>query len=194
MDVEPTLLPGVMILTPRRFGDARGYFSESWNLRAMRAAGLDFNFVQDNHSLSRVAGTLRGLHFQSPPHAQAKLVRCGQGALYDVAVDIRAGSPTFRQWVGVELTAENGRQLLIPAGFLHGFVTRAPDTEIIYKCTDYYAPDCDGAVRFDDPDLAIDWGIAADKAILSDKDAAAPTLAAMLAARGTPFVYEEVRS
>ena len=194
MDVEPTLLPGVMILTPRRFGDARGYFSESWNLRAMRAAGLDFDFVQDNHSLSRVAGTLRGLHFQSPPHAQAKLVRCGQGALYDVAVDIRAGSPTFRQWVGVELTAENGRQLLIPAGFLHGFVTRAPDTEIIYKCTDYYAPDCDGAVRFDDPDLAIDWGIAADKAILSDKDAAAPTLAAMLAARGTPFVYEEVRS
>ena len=194
MDVEPTLLPGVMILTPRRFGDARGYFSESWNLRAMRAAGLDLDFVQDNHSLSRVAGTLRGQHFQSPPHAQAKLVRCGQGALYDVAVDIRAGSPTFRQWVGVELTAENGRQLLIPAGFLHGFVTRAPDTEIIYKCTDYYAPDCDGAVRFDDPDLAIDWGIAADKAILSDKDAAAPTLAAMLAARGTPFVYEEVRS
>ena len=115
-------------------------------------------------------------------------MRCGQGALYDVAVDIRAGSPSYRRWVGVELTAENGRQLLIPAGFLHGFVTRAPDTEIIYKCTDYYAPDCDGAVRFDDPDLAIDWGIAADKVILSDKDAAAPTLAA----RGTPFVYEEV--
>jgi len=119
---------------------------------------------------------LRGLHFQSAPHAQAKLVRCGRGALFDVAVDIRHGSPTYGQWVGVDLTFENGKQLLIPAGFLHGFVTRAPDTEIVYKCSDYYAPDCDGAVRFDDPDIGIDWGLTGAP-VLSDKDAAAPRLA-----------------
>ena len=133
---------------------------------------------------SEATGTLRGLHFQSPPHAQAKLVRCGRGALWDVAVDFRAGSPTWGQWVGVDLTPENGRQLMIPAGFLHGFVTRAPDTEIIYKCTDYYAPDCDGAVAWDDPDLGIDWGV--DAPVLSDKDAKAPRLAEVT----SPFTWE----
>ena len=127
MQIEETTLPGVLILTPQRHGDRRGFFSESWNRARMAAAGLDYDFVQDNHSLSSQSGTLRGLHYQSPPHAQAKLVRCGRGALWDVAVDFRAGSPSFGQWVGVELTAENGRQLLIPAGFLHGFVTRAAD-------------------------------------------------------------------
>jgi dTDP-4-dehydrorhamnose 3,5-epimerase len=175
MIIETTSLPGVLILTPPRFGDDRGFFSESWNRRSLAEQGIETNFVQDNHSLSTAPGTLRGLHFQTPPHAQAKLVRCGRGALYDVAVDIRHGSPTYGHWVGVDLSFENGRQLLIPAGFLHGFVTRQPETEIIYKCSDYYAPQCDAAVRFDDPDLGIDWGLKAPP-ILSDKDAAAPRL------------------
>ena len=175
MNIETTSLPGVLILTPPRFGDNRGFFSESWNRRSLAQQGIAIDFVQDNHSLSIAPGTLRGLHFQTPPHAQAKLVRCGRGALYDVAVDIRRGSPTYGHWVGVDLSFENGRQLLIPAGFLHGFVTRQPETEIIYKCSDYYAPQCDAAVRFDDPDLGIDWGLDAPP-ILSDKDAAAPRL------------------
>lgn len=184
--VTPTDLPGVLLICPPRFGDARGFFSESWNRKKMLAHGVDLDFVQDNHSVSAAVNTVRGLHFQAPPHAQAKLVRCGRGALFDVAVDIRKGSPTFGKWVGYELTAENGLQLLIPAGFLHGFCTRAPDTEIIYKCSDYYAPDCDGAVRFDDPDIGIDWGLTGD-AVLSDKDAQAPTLAAF----DSPFVWED---
>ena len=183
MQIEHSALPGVMILTPARFGDARGFFSESWSRKRLAEAGIDLDFVQDNHSVSARAGTLRGLHFQSPPHAQAKLVRCGRGALWDVAVDIRAGSPSYGQWVGVDLTAENGRQLLIPAGFLHGFVTRADDTEIVYKCTDYYAPDCDGAVAWDS--VGIDWGLT-EAPVLSAKDAAAPALAAFR----TPFTYE----
>ena len=176
MQVETTALEGVLVLTPRRFGDARGFFSESWNRKTMAEAGIKLDFVQDNHSVSAAVNTVRGLHFQAPPHAQAKLVRCGRGRLFDVAVDIRRGSPTWGAWVGVELSAENGKQLLIPAGFLHGFVTREPDTEIIYKCTDYYAPDCDGAVRFDDSTIGIDWGLSGDP-VLSDKDAAAPALA-----------------
>lgn len=186
MLIEETGLPGVLILTPRRFGDARGWFSEVWNREALARAGITVDFVQDNHSHSRDAGTVRGLHFQSPPHAQAKLVRCGRGRVFDVAVDIRKGSPAFGKWTGVELSAENGRQLLIPAGFLHGFVTREPGSELLYKCSDYYAPDCDGAVRFDDPDLGIDWGIDAGAAILSDKDRAAPAFRNF----ATPFVYE----
>lgn len=186
MEIEPTALEGVVILTPARHGDARGFFSESWNKARMAAAGLAYDFVQDNHSLSQSVGTVRGLHFQAPPHAQAKLVRCGQGALLDVAVDIRRNSPTFGQWVSVELTAQNGKQLLIPSGFLHGFVTRAPDTEIIYKCTDYYASDCDGAVRYDDPDIGIDWGLGGKAPLLSAKDTAAP----MLSQIDTPFIYE----
>lgn len=175
MKILTTALPGVLILEPARYADARGFFSESWNRRRLAEQGVEVDFVQDNHSLSIAAGTLRGLHFQTPPHAQSKLVRCGRGALFDVAVDIRHGSPTFGQWVGAELSFENGRQLLIPEGFLHGFVTRVPETEIVYKCSDYYAPDCDAAVRFDDPDLGIDWGLTAPP-ILSEKDAAAPRL------------------
>ncbi len=186
MHIEQTSLPGVVILTPARHGDARGFFSESWNRQRMEEAGIAIDFVQDNHSLSEQVGTVRGLHFQSPPHAQAKLVRCGRGAFFDVAVDIRRGSPTYGQWVGVDLSFENGRQLLIPAGFLHGFVTRAPMTEIIYKCSDYYAPDCDGAVRFDDPEIGIDWGIDPASAMLSAKDAKAPLLRDFV----SPFVYE----
>ncbi|MGB5863421.1 MAG: dTDP-4-dehydrorhamnose 3,5-epimerase [Sulfitobacter sp.] len=186
MEIEHTHLQGVVILTPARHGDARGFFSESWNKARMDAEGLTYDFVQDNHSLSQAVGTVRGLHYQRLPHAQAKLVRCGQGALFDVAVDIRTGSPTYGQWIGVELTAQNGKQLLIPAGFLHGFVTRVPDTEIIYKCTDYYAPECDGAVRYDDPAIGIDWGLGTDAPLLSDKDANAPLLADI----GTPFIFE----
>ena len=187
MIAEETKLPGVVILTPRRFGDERGFFSESWNRRAMADLGLDIDFVQDNHSLSRDIGTVRGLHFQAPPHAQAKLVRCGRGRLFDVAVDIRKGSATFGQWVGVELSFENGRQLLIPEGFLHGFVTRAPDTEIIYKCSDFYAPDADGAVRFDDPELGIDWGLEGITPKLSAKDEAAPLMRDF----DSPFTWED---
>ena len=175
MQIEPTRLPEVLVLTPRRFGDARGWFSETWNAARMAEAGLDLPWVQDNHSFSAAKGTLRGLHYQSPPKAQDKLVRCTRGAILDVAVDFRAGSPTFAKWVAVELTAENNRQLLVPQGFLHGFVTLTEDTEVQYKCTDFYSPEHDGAVRWDDPQIGIDWGISAP--ILSDKDAKAPLLA-----------------
>lgn len=184
--VEETALPGVLLITPRRFGDARGFFSESYNRARMAEHGVTIEFVQDNHSLSAQAGTVRGLHFQAPPHAQDKLVRCGRGALFDVAVDIRKGSPTYGQWVGYELSFENGRQLLVPKGFLHGFVTRVPDTEIMYKCSDYYAPECDGAVRFDSPDIGIDWGFDTDSAVLSEKDAEAPFLKDF----DSPFTWE----
>jgi dTDP-4-dehydrorhamnose 3,5-epimerase len=174
MQIEATRLPDVMILTPQRFGDARGWFSETWNAARMADAGFSMAFVQDNHSMSAAVGTLRGLHYQKAPHAQDKLVRCSRGAILDVAVDFRVGSPAFGKWVGVELSAENGRQLLVPKGFLHGFVTLMPDTEVQYKCTDVYAPDCDGAVRWDDPEIGIDWGVTAP--VLSAKDAAAPLL------------------
>lgn len=186
MLVEDTALPEVKILTPRRFADARGFFAETWNARTFAEAGIDTRFVQDNHSLSHRVGTIRGLHFQAPPHAQAKLVRCGRGRLFDVAVDIRLGSPRFGAWVGVELSAENGRQLLIPEGFLHGFVTREADTEIVYKCSALFEPSADGAVRYDDPAIGIDWGIEPARAIVSDKDASAPLLADL----GSPFTYE----
>lgn len=187
MKIEKTQLPGVLVLTPARFGDARGFFSESWNRKTLESHGITLDFVQDNHSVSAQVGTVRGLHFQSPPHAQAKLVRCGKGRLFDVAVDIRRGSPTYGRWIGEELSFENGKQLLIPTGFLHGFVTREPDTEINYKCTDYYAPECDGAVRYDDPDIGIDWGLPAGVTpMLSDKDARAQWLRDF----ETPFVYE----
>jgi len=146
--------------------------------------GIDIDFVQDNHSLSAQVGTVRGLHFQSPPHAQDKLVRCGRGWLFDVAVDIRKGSPTYGQWVGEELSFENGKQLLVPKGFLHGFMTLEPDTEIIYKCSDYYAPECDGAVRWDS--CGIDWPLDVAAPVLSDKDKVAPLLADF----DSPFVYE----
>lgn len=174
--IEETELPGTMILTPRLFEDDRGNFSETYNARALQAVGISASFVQDNQSFSRKAGTVRGLHFQAPPHAQAKLVRVVAGAVLDVAVDIRIGSPTFGRAALIELSAENRRQFFIPEGFLHGFVTLMPDTEVVYKCTDFYSPACDRSVRFDDPDLAIDWGITREAAILSDKDRAAPFL------------------
>lgn len=186
MQVENTDLPGVVILTPRRFTDPRGWFSESWNAEKMAAAGFDLTFVQDNHSFSAPKGTLRGLHYQSPPRAQDKLVRCTRGAILDVAVDFRAGSPVFGKWVSVELSAENGQQLLVPKGFLHGFVTLTDDCEVQYKCTDVYAPDCDGNVRWDDPDLGIDWQLHGRAPVLSAKDEAAPLFADVT----SPFVWE----
>lgn len=190
MQIEETALPGVLILTPRRFGDARGFFEETWNRATLRAAGVDLpEFVQDNHSFSATPGTVRGLHCQAPPHAQGKLVRCGRGRLWDVAVDVRRGSPGFGKWVGVELSFDNGRQLWVPPGFLHGFVTREADTEIVYKCTDIYAPATEGAVHFADPDLGIDWGIDPAAAVVSARDAAAPRLADW----PSPFTWEAFR-
>lgn len=186
MLVEPTPLVDLRLLSPRRFGDFRGFFAETYSARVLAEHGIIEPFVQDNHSLSAQVGTVRGLHFQAPPHAQAKLVRCGRGALFDVAVDIRKGSPTYGHWFGAELSFENGRQLYIPAGFAHGFVTRAPDTEIVYKCSDYYAPETEGALRFDDPDIGIDWGLDGLPPILSEKDAAAGSLADF----DSPFSFE----
>lgn len=164
------------MLKPNRIGDRRGFFAEIYSHRSYFELGIGSIFVQDNHSLSVATGTVRGLHFQGPPHAQAKLVRCGRGAIFDVAVDIRAGSPTYGQWVGCELSAENGAQLFIPVGFAHGFVTLEPESEIVYKCSDYYAPETEGALRWDDPDIGIDWPLTGDE-ILSEKDAVAPMLA-----------------
>ena len=174
MKIEKTPLPDVVILTPARFGDARGWFSETFNAKRFAQAGLTMDWVQDNHSMSAAVGTLRGLHFQRPPHAQDKLVRCTRGAIFDVAVDVRRSSATYGKWFGVELTPDNGKQLLVPKGFLHGFVTRQPDTEVQYKCSDVYAPDCDGGIRWNDPTIGIDWGVT--DPVLSAKDQVAPFL------------------
>lgn len=174
MQVTKTDLEGVLILEPRVFGDARGWFMETWSARKFEAAGLNFNFVQDNQSYSAQKGTLRGLHYQTAPFAQAKLVRCTRGKLLDVAVDIREGSETFAKWVAVELTAENKKQLLIPRGFAHGFLTLTDDVEIQYKADNFYAPNCDGNIRWDDAEINISWPFA--PTILADKDAKAPTL------------------
>ena len=173
------------LIEPKRFGDHRGYFAETYSRRTYASVGVDVAFVQDNHSLSAAVGTVRGLHFQAPPHAQAKLVRCGRGAIFDVAVDIRRGSPSYGKWAGFTLSAENGAQLYIPAGFAHGFVTLEADSEIVYKCSDYYAPEAEGALRWDDPAIGIDWPIIGD-VILSEKDANAPLLADLR----SPFEFE----
>lgn len=186
MQIEQTALSGVVLITPPRFGDHRGFFSESYSRAKLAEAGIDIEFVQDNHSLSSTVGTVRGLHFQAPPSAQDKLVRCGKGALFDVAVDIRKGSPTYGQWVGYELSFENGRQLLVPAGFAHGFMTLEPDTEIVYKCSDYYAPQTEGALLWNDPGIGIDWPLQGITPVISDKDAVAPGIEGY----ESPFVWE----
>lgn len=183
MKVETFSLPGLVLITPRRFGDARGWFVETYNQSTLRAAGLDWpDFVQDNHSYSAPRHTLRGLHYQRPPRAQDKLVRCSRGVVLDVAVDIRRGSPTYGHHVAVELSAETGAQLYVPKGFLHGFLTLTADCEVQYKCTDTYASECDGAVRWDS--FGIDWGTCAP--VLSDKDVRAPAFSDF----ETPFDYE----
>lgn len=186
MEVVETSIPDVKRLTPRRFSDTRGFFSEVWSARRMADAGLDIAFVQDNHSHSVDRGVVRGLHYQRPPNAQGKLVRVARGRILDVAVDIRRGSPHFGCWVAEELSWENGAMLWVPRGFLHGFVTLEPETDVVYKVDAFYAPDCDGSVRFDDPDLAIDWGMDPAAVALSEKDATAPWFKDF----DTPFVYE----
>ena len=177
MQLIETEIPDVKMITPKKFGDHRGFFSETYSRRAMAEAGIDLEFVQDNHSLSAQKGVVRGLHFQIPPFAQDKLVRVIRGAVFDVAVDLRRSSPTFAKHVTAVLSAEQWNQMFIPVGFAHGFVTLAPDTEVIYKVTNYYAPDHDRGVRWNDPDLGVEWPIAPDEAILSDKDKAQPTFA-----------------
>jgi dTDP-4-dehydrorhamnose reductase/dTDP-4-dehydrorhamnose 3,5-epimerase len=175
MQVIETKLPGVLILAPKIHGDHRGWFIETYSKRTLADLGIDHEFVQDNHSFSAQQGTLRGLHFQNNPKAQTKLVRCTRGRILDVAVDIRRGSPTFGQWVSVELTADNQHQLLIPKGFAHAFLTLTENVEVQYKVDEYYAPDCDRSIRFDDPQIGIDWGGAVTP-VLSDKDLKAPLL------------------
>lgn len=177
IEIRRLSLDGLLEIRPERFADERGFFSETWNAAAWREGGIATDFVQDNHSLSRVRGTLRGLHFQSPPAAQAKLVRVTRGAAFDVAVDLRSGSPTYRRWAGVTLSAVEWNQLLIPVGFAHGFLTLEDDTEVQYKASAAYSPAHDRAVRFNDPAIAIDWPLAAAELILSDRDRAAPLLA-----------------
>lgn len=174
MKVTKTNLADVKIITPDVFGDNRGWFFESWSSQRYSEFGISEEFVQDNHSFSLKAGTLRGLHFQRKPHAQTKIIRCTRGRILDVAVDIREGSPTYCRWVSVELSADNFKQLYIPKGFAHGFLTLTGDVEIQYKTSDYYAPDCDRSIRWNDPAIGIDWGI--DNPILSDKDCNAPML------------------
>ena len=176
MNVIETALAGVRILEPQVFGDTRGWFMESWSKKKMEDAGIIVDFVQDNHSFSAQKGTLRGLHYQLNPMAQAKLLRVSRGAIFDIAVDIRRGSPTYAKWVGVELSAENSRQLFIPRGFAHGFITLTDDVEVQYKADNFYAPACDGNIRWDDPEIGVKWPLA--PVVLSEKDANAPFLSA----------------
>jgi dTDP-4-dehydrorhamnose 3,5-epimerase len=177
----------VCLIATRRHGDARGWFTEVYSEPAFAALGIDCHFVQDNHSLSAPAFTLRGLHFQLPPRGQDKLVRCVRGRIFDVAVDVRIGSPTFGRWVGAELSADNGRQLFIPVGFAHGFLTLETDCEVTYKCSDTYAPDQDGGIRWNDPAIGIDWPIPNGKTpALSAKDIVQPLLADF----DSPFAYD----
>jgi len=177
IEVQSTDIAGVKLLVPAVRGDERGFFSEVFNARDLAAAGIELDFVQDNHSFSAQAGVLRGLHFQRPPHAQDKLVRVARGRIYDVAVDLRSDSATFGAHVGVVLSRENWRQLLVPAGFAHGFVTLAPDTEVLYKVTAHYAAEHEGGIHFADPELAIDWPYEPASVTITERDAAWPALA-----------------
>jgi dTDP-4-dehydrorhamnose 3,5-epimerase len=176
----------VKLITTKRFGDDRGWFAETWSKSRFEALGITCPFVQDNQSRSTFIGTIRGIHFQRPPHAQDKLVRCLRGAVLDYAVDLRRGSPTYGHHVFAELTEDNGDQLFIPVGFGHAFVTLTPDAEIAYKCSDGYAPDCDGGVLWSDPRIGIDWPLPASGPTLSDKDKTLPTLAEF----DSPFDYD----
>ena len=175
--IRPLALPEVKEIVPPRHGDRRGFFSETWSAPALAAEGLDVDFVQDNHSFSAEAGVLRGLHYQAPPFAQAKLIRVTRGAIFDVAVDIRRGSPTFGRWVGHIVSVAAWNQIFVPIGFAHGFVTIEPDTDVLYKVSAPYAPEHDRAIRFDDPAIGIDWPLEGRDPILSDKDRDAPLLA-----------------
>lgn len=188
--VTETNLTDVKIIEPAVFGDHRGFFTESYSVEAFKAAGIDFDFIQDNHSLSTQPGVLRGLHFQKGSSAQTKLIRVVTGAVLDVIVDIRKGSPTYGKWEGYILSEHNHRQLLVPRGFAHGFVTLTPNVNFMYKCDNYYDAEADGGISFADPDLAIDWPIDIEKAITSEKDAKQQTLKEFEAEN--PFVYGEI--
>jgi dTDP-4-dehydrorhamnose 3,5-epimerase len=177
MNIRQLELDGVLEMVPTKHGDERGFFSETWNRQALAEVCLDLAFVQDNHSLSSASGTLRGLHYQSPPYAQAKLVRVVRGAIFDVAVDIRKGSPTFGRWASLEVSSQRWNQLLVPVGFAHGFVTLTPDTEVIYKVDAVYSPDHDRSIRYDDPTIGIRWPTELMPFQLSEKDRKAPLLA-----------------
>lgn len=186
MEIKTTDLPGVLLLKPRRFADARGYFVETYNQRVFEEAGVKAQFIQDNQSFSVKTGTIRGLHFQVPPDAQTKLVRASRGKIFDVAVDLRLGSPTYGRWIGAILTADAGEQLLIPRGFAHGFCTLEPDTEVSYKVDAFYSPKCDGGIIWSDPTFKIDWPLEGGAAVLSDKDAKL----GLFQDFATPFRYE----
>lgn len=187
LDVTRTALPGVLILAPGRIRDQRGFFSETYNHRSLAAAGIELDIVQENHSLSRRRGVVRGLHFQTPPHAQAKLIRVTRGAILDVVVDIRCGSPTYGQHLAVELSADNWQQLLVPTGFAHGFCALSDSCEVLYKVTAYYAPDSEAGILWNDPALGIAWPACAERAIVSSRDAGLPLLADI----DSPFVFAE---
>lgn len=181
-------LTSVVLIKAPRFGDARGWFSETFSEKRAELAGISSRFVQDNQSFSAAVGTVRGLHFQRSPHPQAKLVRCVRGSIMDYAVDLRRGSPTYAKWVGARLTAEGGEQLYVPIGFAHGFVTLEPDVEVAYKVTDFYAPECDGGIVWNDPTIGIEWPLPDGGAVLSDKDRILPTMAGF----DSPFEYDGV--
>jgi dTDP-4-dehydrorhamnose 3,5-epimerase len=185
MDISQLDIPDVKILHPKKHGDARGFFSETWSRAAFEAAGIDIDFVQDNQSLSATRGTVRGLHFQTPPHPQAKLLRVIRGAVFDVALDLRRGSPSYGRHVSAVISAEEWNQILVPVGFAHGFMTLEPDTEVIYKVSGIYAPANDAGILWNDPDLGIAWPLDVE-ATLSDKDRVQPRLRDF----ETPFIYE----
>jgi dTDP-4-dehydrorhamnose 3,5-epimerase len=187
MDVRSTELPGVLVLTPRRFRDPRGYFVETYSARVFREAGITAEFVQDNQSLSEREGTVRGLHFQLPPADQAKLVRVLRGSIYDVAVDLRIGSPSYGKWIAERLSAEGGEQIFVPRGFAHGFCTLEPDTEVAYKVDRYYAPAYETGLRWDDPGLNIPWPFRRELAVVSDKDRKLGTFADL----NSPFTHRQ---
>ena len=189
MPVIETNLKEVFIIEPKVFGDARGWFMETWSKAKFETAGLNYDFVQDNQSFSAQKGTLRGLHYQLNPMAQAKLVRCTRGELLDVAVDIRKNSPQFGKWTSAILSAENKRQLLIPRGFAHGFITLTDNVEVQYKADNFYAPQCEGNIRWDDPQIGIDWKI--EPTILADKDANAPFLKDRIERAELNFIFDE---
>lgn len=190
LKVTKTKLADVLIIEPAVFGDHRGFFTESYSQADFKEAGIGHDFVQDNHSLSAEAGVLRGLHFQKGEAAQTKLIRVVSGAVLDVIVDIRKGSPSYGQWEGYILSESNHRQLLVPKGFAHGFVTLTPNVNFLYKCDNYYNAQADAGIAFDDPDLAIEWPIAKEQAILSEKDQHHPTLTAF--ETENTFVYGEI--
>ena len=183
MHVECLNIPDIRVLSPKKFGDRRGFFSETYNKQAFAALGIDIDFVQDNHSYSADKGTVRGLHFQTPPFAQDKLVRVARGSVFDIAVDLRQGSSSYGRHVSTVLSAEAWNQILVPIGFAHGFMTLEPDTELIYKVSNYYAPDHDKGLLWNDPALGINWPIADDEAVFSEKDRKLPRLAELI----TPF-------